>query len=62
MKFRKLVVTGTGRSGTRYASELFSRCGIPVSHQQVFSDNYNGEEPNWGDYVGDSSALAAPIQ
>jgi hypothetical protein len=32
----KFVVAGTGRSGTGYASELFTRLGLPCGHEDVF--------------------------
>ena len=57
------VITGTGRSGTRYAAELFTRLGLPCSHQRVFSDSYNlsGWKLGWDGKIGDSSAFAAPF-
>lgn len=61
MRFKNLVITGTGRSGTSYASGLFTGLGIPTTHQRVFHDEYKGEELGWGPLVGDSSALAAPF-
>lgn len=68
MIFERFVIVGTGRSGTRYASELFSRMGIPCGHQSVFNEKrvdwtaYRDESSAfWGAYIGDSSAFASPI-
>lgn len=33
----RLVITGTGRSGTGYISELLRASGVPCGHEQVFT-------------------------
>jgi hypothetical protein len=51
----KLVIAGTGRSGTQYLSQLFTNLGIKTGHQSVFGvDGFQG----WQDYQGDSSFAA----
>jgi len=57
MTFNRFVITGTGRSGTKYAHKLFSRMGIACAHQGIYQAA--GIKP-WGKYIGDSSGLAAP--
>lgn len=55
----KLVVTGTGRSGTMFMSRLFSSLGVPCGHEEVFTiDGFNTW--NWGRLQGDSSFCALP--
>ena len=53
---RRFVVTGTGHCGTGYTASMFKRMGINCGHERVLTFN-KGE---WGDYDGDSSALALP--
>lgn len=51
------VVVGSGRSGTKYAAELFTRLGIPCGHEAVF-----GWTPQTaGTLAGDASFLAVPF-
>ncbi len=59
---KHFVITGTGRSGTRYMSVLLTQMGIRTGHQSVFHANCLSDEftPEWGHYKGDSSGLAAP--
>lgn len=59
MSFDRFVVVGCGRSGTRYASEMFTRLGLRCAHQRVFKDT--DVAPQWETYVGASSAFAAPL-
>lgn len=59
MTYERFVVVGCGRSGTRYASELFSRMGIKCGHQRVFN-RPELKFLEWKDFVGDSSAFAVP--
>lgn len=33
----ELVVTGTGRCGTGYVSEVLNRAGVPTGHEQIFT-------------------------
>ncbi len=61
MMYSKLVITGTGRSETRYASELFTTLGLRVGHQVIFNDRYRGGKIDWKGFSGDSSGLAAPF-
>lgn len=55
------VVTGSGRSGTRYMREVFTHSGLPCAHQTVYHHDCDlpGFEPEWGEHFGDSSAFAA---
>ena len=51
---RKLIITGTGRSGTGYMSQLFRTLGFNIGHENVFNPKpFQG----WGDFEGDSSWL-----
>lgn len=52
----RLIVTGTGRSGTLWAAEALSAAGIDCGHERAFDPRRHGE----GDWVADSSWLAAP--
>jgi hypothetical protein len=45
VNYERFVITGTGRSGTRYASTIFSAMGIKCAHQQVFTDYADNERP-----------------
>lgn len=60
-RFDRLVITGTGRSGTRYMSELLTKLGLSVSHQAAFHERFDGGLIEWEKHVGDSSGLAAPF-
>lgn len=51
------IVTGTGRCGTQYLSELFLSHDIPATHEGLFT--YDGIDPHW-DARADSSWMAAP--
>jgi len=63
MIYERFVITGNGRSGTRYASELLTRSGLPCAHQRVYHERSDkpGWLPDWKHYVGDSTAFAAPF-
>ncbi|MBI2893806.1 MAG: hypothetical protein HYY06_09660 [Deltaproteobacteria bacterium] len=50
----RFVVVGTGRSGTKYASELFTRLGIRCGHEALFSAAAGA------DLVGDASFGIVP--
>lgn len=58
----RLVVTGTGRCGTRYASNLLAASGVRAGHEQVFTFRtaLRDRTPNWGGYDADVSWLAVP--
>src|SRR5215510_14389698 len=45
----RFLVVGSGRSGTRYASELFTALDIPCGHEAMFTGGHQGE------LVGDAS-------
>lgn len=59
----RLVVTGTGRCGTRYASHVLSAAGVPCGHEDVFTFRVanQGHRPKWGGLAADSSWLAVPF-
>lgn len=52
------AVVGTGRCGTRYASELLSMSGVPCGHEEVFTPF--GLQRG-ADLVGDASWHAVPF-
>ena len=53
----RLVVTGTGRSGTQYMSAILTESGIPCGHEQIFRP----EGPRgWAWYRADASFMAVP--
>lgn len=53
----KLIVTGTGRSGTAFMCKLFNRLGVPCGHEEVFGIiGFQG----WGDLMADSTFCALP--
>jgi len=60
VSYGHFIITGSGRSGTRYASELISRAGIACAHQQVFHERCDlpGFSAQWHGRVGDSSCFA----
>ncbi len=55
---RRFVVAGTGRSGTRYIQSVLRKCGLIVSHEQVFKLGGFG---SWGRRDGEVSGLAPPM-
>ncbi len=62
MKFERFVIAACGRSGTLYASELFTRMGLPCAHQKVFSKvEPKPEDAQWKNYIGASSAFVVPV-
>lgn len=66
MSSMKYVVTGTARSGTKYAATVLTEAGMKCGHEMVF-DSWGGNfttTPRWRDesaYYGDSSFIAAPF-
>lgn len=77
MKYKRILVTGAARSGTKYTAELLSQLsGLPVGHEDVFGLHERtgeglkvggktldpfGELPDWGAYRIEVSWLAAPF-
>lgn len=58
----KLLITGTGRCGTTWASEVLQKAGINCGHQAVFRHEHTlGRRWDWGDYEADSSFEAVPL-
>jgi hypothetical protein len=53
----RFVVVGSGRSGTRYASELFTALDIPCGHEAIFGAQPRCERT----LVGDASFGAAAL-
>lgn len=60
MTFTNIVVVACGRSGTRYASVLLSKQGLPCGHQRGFHPHLSGVPPRLKS-VAESSAFAAPF-
>lgn len=55
----RVVVTGSGRCGTKYLSLLLSAVGVPCGHEQVYNADGAGE---WPDGLrADSSWMAATM-
>lgn len=58
----KLIITGTGRCGTTWASEVLQHAGINCGHQAVFRHEHSlGRRWDWGEHVADSSFEAVPL-
>lgn len=58
----RFVVCGTGRSGTTWAAAIFRICGLPVTHQKVFTwDAVAAGAWDWGDSVGEASYMSVPL-
>jgi hypothetical protein len=57
----KLVVTGTGRSGTGWCATVLNSAGIFTGHENVFTPKAAaGGLIDWCEYVADASWLAVP--
>lgn len=58
----RIVITGTGRSGTRFAAHLLRAAGVNCGHERVFSFRpLLRERPvAWGNWQADSSWMAVP--
>ncbi len=58
----RLLVVGTGRCGTRYASHVLSAAGVRCGHEQVFTFRValGIRQPRWATFTADSSWLAVP--
>lgn len=62
----KYVVTGTARSGTKYAATLLTNAGMKCGHESVFNSwgsNFT-RAPKWREqetHLGDSSFITAPF-
>lgn len=54
----RLIVTGTGRSGTGYLAKMLTNAGLVCGHEQVFGPD--GEGPNALGFPADSSWMAVP--
>lgn len=59
---RRLLVVGTGRCGTRYASHVLRAAGVECGHEQVFTFRValGIRRPAWASFAADSSWLAVP--
>jgi hypothetical protein len=56
------VVTGCGRSGTRYTANLLTAAGFTCGHERIFSPwTKDDVVPTFDDVQGDSSWLAVPF-
>lgn len=57
----KLVITGTGRSGTGWCASVLNSAGIFTGHERVFTPyNARGGLIDWCEYHADCSWLAVP--
>lgn len=58
----KLVVTGTGRSGTGWAAAVLNSAGVFTGHERVFTPRTvdPGTHIDWCEYHADASWLAVP--
>ncbi|HEX9872672.1 MAG TPA: hypothetical protein VGC99_29545 [Candidatus Tectomicrobia bacterium] len=58
----KFLIVGTGRCGTRWATEVLRLAGLHVGHQAVFRhEHVLGAQWSWNDYDGDCSFEAVPM-
>jgi hypothetical protein len=59
---KRFVITGTGRSGTKWCATALRCAGVYCGHEQVFATAMmpNHDPPRWGDFEGDSSLAAVP--
>lgn len=58
----KLVVTGTGRSGTGWCAAVLNSAGIYTGHERVFGPKQTEPDSliDWQEYHADASWLAVP--
>lgn len=58
----RLLVVGTGRCGTRYASHVLQASGVRCGHEQVYTFRValGIRQPRWATFTADSSWLAVP--
>lgn len=58
----RLLVVGTGRCGTRYASHVLRAAGVECGHEQVYTFRValGIRQPRWATFTADSSWLAVP--
>lgn len=54
----RFIVTGVGRSGTKFCSNLFTALGYPCGHERLYTPQTQHPFPS--DLRGDSSWMAAP--
>jgi hypothetical protein len=59
---KRFLITGTGRSGTKWCATALRIAGVYCGHEQVFATAMlpQHHEPHWGRLVGDSSLAAMP--
>lgn len=59
MPVRRFIVTGCGRSGTKWAAQALTAAGLPCGHEIVFHPRVR--RPMWSRWVpGEASWLAVP--
>lgn len=57
----RLLVLGTGRSGTAYIARLLTQLGYPFGHEDVYDyQDDSGRLERWGELIGDVSLAAWP--
>lgn len=52
----KLLITGCGRSGTKWMADCLQAAGVDCGHEIVWNERYN----RYLDWIAESSAYAAP--
>lgn len=59
---KRFVITGSGRSGTKWCATVLRVRGILCGHEQVFATGQliKGGGYDWGPFAGDSSLAAVP--
>lgn len=60
---KPFIITGTGRSGTKWCATVMRLAGYRCGHEQVFKTEQLPEfgDQEWEDFEGDSSLAAAPF-
>lgn len=60
---QRVIVTGTGRCGTKWCATVLRAAGYLVGHEQVFrTDHLPERDPQvWGRFEGDCSLAAVPF-
>lgn len=59
---KRFLIVGTGRSATTYCQAVHQVCGVPTTHQKVFTwASYKARRWCWGDAVGEASFMAVPM-
>ena len=56
------LIVGAGRSGTTYCQAVHAICGIPTSHQKVFTweTSVTADAIDWRGFAGEASFMGVP--